>query len=139
METGRAVLVSSCLTGVPCRWHGRRVPYSSFLKKYITANPDIKLIPVCPETLGGLPTPRPPVKRRNGRVYETCADKAHRKDVTGREVTEFFRDGAAKVLELAISQNINTAIFCKWSPSCDKTGITGKLLAANGIKIINTW
>jgi len=133
------ILISKCLLGVPCRWHGGKVPYSSFVKKYLLKNPDTVIIPVCPESLGGLPTPRPPVKRIKGKVYETCADKKKRKDVTGKNVTKFFIDGAAETLKIAKHNNIKKAIFCNWSPSCDKSGITGKLLIANGIDIINTW
>lgn len=102
-------------------------------------HPRVKLIPACPEMLGGLPAPRPPVKRRKGKVFETCADKANRKNVTGKDVTESFIAGANKTLKIALKNKIKTALLCNWSPSCDKTGITGKLLIANGIEIINTW
>ena len=133
------VAVSSCLLGIPCRWHGKKLSISSFVKKYKLNNPDVDLIPVCPEMLGGLPTPRPPVKRRKGKVFVTCADKTNRKNVTGAEVTHYFVEGAKKTLEICNTNNIEKAILCKWSPSCDVTGITGKLLTANGIEIKNTF
>ncbi len=133
------ILVSACLLGRPCRWHGRIVPRSSYIKKFMRDNPEIKLIPVCPEELGGLPTPRSPVKRRGRRVYETCPEKENRRYVTGEEVTDAFTDGAKKTLRLARKNKVLRAILCKWSPSCDREGITGRLLAENGIKIINTF
>lgn len=136
---GLKIIVSDCLMGTPCRWHGKDLRMSSYVKKYIAANPDVELIPACPEMLGGLPTPRPPVKRRKGRVYETCEEKSNRKNVTGKDITDSFQLGAQKTLDLAKKNNVKTAIMCNWSPSCDKSGITGKLLIANGIEVINTW
>lgn len=133
------IIISSCLVGIPCRWHGKKVPYSSFVKKYLIEHPEIEIISLCPEILGGLPVPRSAVKRKNGRVFETCDEKANRKNITGIEVTSFFIKGAQKTLETALKNNIKTAIMCNWSPSCDKSGITGKLLIANGIEVINTW
>lgn len=114
-----AIIVSACLLGVPCRWHGRAVSPSSVLRRFRLAHPDIRLIAVCPEEIGGLPTPRPPVKRRRGRVFETCAEKPNRRDVTGRDVTDAFRAGAAGTLAIARENGCHAAILCKWSPSCD--------------------
>lgn len=133
------ILISACLLGIPCRWHGKKLYLSSFVRKYQKQNPSIKIIPVCPEMLGGLPTPRPPVKRLKGKVYETCAEKINRKNITGKDVTKCFIKGAEKTLKIALKNNIKLAILCNWSPSCDKSGITGKLLLANNIKVINTW
>ena len=133
------VMVSKCLLGISCRWHGKKLYKSSFVKKYEFQNKNIELIPVCPETLAGLSVPRPPVKRKNGKIFETCPDKKNRKNVTGKDVTEIFLIGAEKTLKIAKKNNVKTAIFCKYSPSCDINGKTGKLLADNGIKIINTW
>lgn len=133
------ILVSACLLGVVCRWHGRKAPYSSYLKRLENNHPNVILIGICPETLGGLPTPRPPVKRRKGIVYETCPDKANRKNVTGKDVTNFFVCGAEKTLEIAKKHKIKKAVLCKWSPSCDINGITGRLLSRNGIDVVNSW
>lgn len=133
------VLVSACLLGESCRWHGKKVYKSSMIRKFEKQHPEIELISVCPEMLGGLPTPRPPVKRRKGRVFETCADKKERRFVTGREVTSYFVAGAEATLRIAKVNNCQQAILCQWSPSCDKNGITGRLLAENGIEIINTF
>lgn len=133
------ILISKCLIGEPCRWHGKKQSVSTFVRRYLEQHPDAKLIPVCPEVLGGLSVPRPPVKRRKGRVFTTCEDKSMRKYVTGDDVTEQFLAGAKKTLSICKRNKCEIAIMCKWSPSCDVNGITGKLLAENGIAIINTF
>ena len=133
----KKVLVSACLLGEPCRWHGRRVGVSSFVKRYLLENLDVELIQVCPEQLGGLPTPRPPCKRRGSRVWETCPEKENRPMVTGAERTREFHAGAKLTLEIARANNCKLAILTKWSPSCDAGGITGRLLFDSGIAIFN--
>ncbi|MDY6895813.1 MAG: DUF523 domain-containing protein [Thermotogota bacterium] len=137
------IIISSCLLGHNCRWHGRKVSVSSFVKKYIKQKEkegiEIECIMVCPELLGGLTVPRKPVKRLKDRVWETCEDKKLRAKVTGKELTKEFKEGALKVLEIAKEENIKKAILCQWSPSCDIKGITGKLLNENEIEIINTF
>ena len=134
----RKILVSACLLGVACRWHGRTVKAPRWARRLL-ADPDIEVIPCCPETLAGLPVPRPAVKRRRGRVFETCADKAERKNVTGRDVTEAYERGARLALELAREHGCAEAYLCRWSPSCDRTGITGKLFLENEIEVTSTW
>ena len=79
------------------------------------------------------------MKRRKGKVYETVPDKEQRKLYTGTERTQEFVLGAQKTLELCKKNGIKKAILCKFSPSCDIGGITGKLLKVNGIEIINTF
>jgi uncharacterized protein YbbK (DUF523 family) len=133
------VLVSRCLLGEPVRWHGKKLSMSSWLRKWLAEHPGAEIVPVCPELLGGLGVPRPPVKRRKGHVFITCADKSKRKQVTGPEVTEEFRAGAVETLRIAEQEGCSTAILCKWSPSCDATGVTGKLLISHGIAVINTF
>jgi len=138
-QTSENVLVSACLLGTSCRWHGKEQRISSFVQRFQKENPAVNFISVCPEVLGGLPTPRPPVKRKKGRVYETCPEKEDRKNVTGKDVTEFFQKGAELTLAIAKENHCKLAILCKFSPSCDSKGITGKLLTENGVKVINTY
>ena len=135
----RTILVSSCLMGAPTRWHGRDVRPSSFVRKYLAEHPDVKVVSVCPEQLGGLPTPRPPVKVRKGRAFETCPEKDKRDEVTGAEVTEYFVAGAQATLAIAQENRCRLAILCKSSPSCARGGFTGRLLVENGVEIINTF
>jgi uncharacterized protein YbbK (DUF523 family) len=135
--TKRTVLVSACLLNEPCRWHGRRAGYSSTVRRFQRENPEVELVPVCPEMLGGLPVPRPPCKRRGQRVWETCPDKADRAKVTGRERTEEFHAGARAALQIARDHGCTLAILARWSPSCDRTGIAGRLLLEGGIDVVN--
>lgn len=132
------IIVSSCLLGENCRWHGRKVYPSSFVKRFLSKK-EYEVYLVCPETLGGLKVPREPAKRRGNRVWVTCEEKENRNFVTGREITKEFNKGADAVLALAIKHNIKLAILCKYSPSCDVKGITGRLLCKNGIEVINTF
>jgi uncharacterized protein YbbK (DUF523 family) len=133
------ILVSACLLGEACRWHGKKQSKSSFVKRFVANNPEVNLIPVCPEVLGGLPVPRPPVKRVKGKVYETCSEKENRKSVTGKEVTDCFIKGAEKTLEIAKDNGCAKAIFCSWSPSCGESGIATRLLQKHGIEVVCTF
>ena len=135
----KTILVSACLLGTRCRWHGRKITPSKNVQRFLENHPGVKIIPVCPEELGGLPTPRPPVKTVRGRVYETVPEKENRKNVTGPEVTDAFVAGAEATLAIANEHKCKLALLCSRSPSCAKTGITGKLLTQNGIEIINMF
>ena len=80
------LLVSACLLGTPCRYDGKSkadARVQALMGKY-------EIVPVCPEQLGGLPTPRVPSERRGERVV--TAD--------GRDVTEAYRRGAEAALAL---------------------------------------
>lgn len=132
------VLVSSCLLGKNCKYNGKNNYHSDlveFLKKY-------EIIAICPETLGGLSTPRYPSEIQNNRVINKI----------GVDVTENFILGSKLALNIAQSNNCNIAILKKNSPSCgygtiyDGTftskkikgnGITAELLFKNGIVILN--
>ncbi len=121
------VLFSLCFLGVPCRYHGKSVPsptkFKRLSKKY-------NLIPICPEQMGGLPTPRPaaPLKNKEG-------DRLL--DVKGRDVSSFFVAGAECALDIARMYRCKRAFLCKGSPSCDATGFTGELLQKNGVRVTN--
>jgi uncharacterized protein YbbK (DUF523 family) len=79
------------------------------------------------------------VKSRRDHIFETCADKSKRDEVTGKEVTYAFVAGAESALEIAKKNKCTFAILCRNSPSCAKTGKTGKLLTENGIEIVNVF
>ena len=80
------LLVSACLLGTPCRYDGKSkadARVQALVGKY-------EIVPVCPEQLGGLPTPRVPSERRGERVVTAG----------GRDVTEAYRRGAEAALAL---------------------------------------
>ena len=80
------ILISACLLGIPCRYDGKAKPQP--WAEALAGRHD--LVPVCPEQLGGLPTPRTPSERRGDRVVMN----------TGADVTEQYRRGAACALRL---------------------------------------
>ena len=99
------ILVSACLLGAPCRFDGTHKRCEAVLA--LALNPNVKLVPVCPEVLGGMSTPREPSERRGSRVFSR----------SGEDVTAKFELGAQKL----IAQS--TAAICDiqraW-PSCGK-------------------
>lgn len=96
-------------------------------------------VPVCPEQLGGLTTPRTPADLTGGDGNDVLAGRASVIDRQGQDVTRQFIHGARQCLAIAQSQNISTALLKARSPSCGLspvTGVTAALLLANGIKVI---
>lgn len=132
----KARLCSACLLGVMCRYDGKSKPDKKVLK---LAKKEI-LIPICPEQLGGLPTPREKSERLNGKVLTE----------SGKDITENFERGAKEALRIAQFFEIKEAILNSESPSCgsgkihDGTfsgkiikgdGVTTELLKKNGIRV----
>ena len=117
------ILISTCLTGVPCRYDGRSKD-AKVIEKY----PDIDFICVCPEVMGGLPTPR------------NCAEGLGNKviDNQGNDVTKAFIEGANKALKVALDNHCQVALLKAKSPSCGNGLVydgtfKGKLIAGDGI------
>lgn len=98
------ILVSACLLGVPCRYDGA----SAADARVVRLAESHALIPVCPEQLGGLPTPRPPAEIRAGRVVTR----------EGADVTDAYRRGAEATAALAKMLGCRHAILKARSPSC---------------------
>lgn len=132
------ILVSACLLGTPCRYDGKSKP----CKAVALLEGKYHLVPVCPEELGGLPTPRLPSEIQGNRVIR-C---------DGHDVTEEYKRGAEIALALAKEQGIKRAILKSKSPSCAKhqiydgtysgvlvlgQGVTAKLLIENGIRVLD--
>lgn len=132
------ILVSACLVGINCKYSGG----NNYNQKIFDLVKEGKAIPICPEQLGGLNTPRKPVELKviNGKRYAI--------DNEGNDLTENFERGALEVLNLAKNLNINKAILQPRSPSCgvnkiysgnfdnklvDGNGILAELLKQNGI------
>ena len=130
------MLISACLLGCRCRYDGasRPQPWIAALAERHT------LVPVCPEQLGGLPTPRPPAERCGVRVVTR----------EGGDVTAQYRRGAEEALRLCRLLGCNAALLKERSPSCgsgaiyDGTftgtvtagdGVTAELLRKNGIPV----
>lgn len=120
------ILVSRCLLGEPCRYDGRSVPVPELEKLRQAGH---VLIPVCPEVLGGLPTPRSPAERQpDGRVVNRA----------GEDVTDAYLEGAGRALTLARQAGCTLAVLKAKSPSCGCREIydgsfTGRLVPGRGI------
>jgi len=133
------ILVSACLLGVRCCYDGGTHPQSELIR-LCGQDQEIQLIPVCPEILGGLSTPRPPAEVWEGGVH----------NCEGTDVTAQYQKGAAEALRLAELYGCRTAILKERSPSCgcgliyDGTfthtrrpgsGVTAELLLQHGIRV----
>jgi len=103
------MLVSACLAGIPCRWNSENKANNAIIKLVKEG----KAIPVCPEQLGGLSTPREPSEIKNNTVV----------DKNGNDITSKFKIGARIVLEIALLYNCRKAILKTKSPSCGKGNI----------------
>ena len=130
------IIVSACLLGVSCRYDGNSKPNEKIIKLKEKYN----LIPICPEIMGGLPTPRMSAEIKDGRV----------KTENGIDVTEEYKKGAEEALKLARLFGCKKAILKENSPSCgcgkiyngeftrtlkDGNGITAELFIKNGIDV----
>ncbi len=131
------IIVSACLAGIKCRYDGKDNANNKVIKMVKNGI----AIPICPEQLGGLQTPRIPA--------EITADKVINKK--GENVTSQFKKGAKETLRIAELANCHKAILKQSSPSCgygkiydgshtgriiEGMGLTAKLLSQNGIIII---
>jgi uncharacterized protein YbbK (DUF523 family) len=131
-------VVSACLAGIKCSWDGKDLSCQKVIDM-------VKLgdaIPICPELLGGLQTPRDPSEQKGRRVFT-------KNEV---DVTAQFERGATETLRVARQVNCAEAILKSNSASCgsgkiydgtfsgkliDGDGVTAKLLKENGIKVIS--
>lgn len=96
-------------------------------------------IPVCPEQLGGLATPREPAILTGGDGHDVLAGRALVLTESGRDVTKNFIRGAEIVLQLARIKNIRTAVLKARSPSCavhGNMGVTAALLQSHGYTLL---
>ena len=130
------ILISACLLGAQCRYDGESKP----LMQTVALMERYHLIPICPEQLGGLPTPREPSER----LGEAVVTKG------GADVTAQFSRGAAQALHLARLFGCKIAVLKARSPSCGSgtiydgsfsgrltpgDGVTAALLRENGITV----
>ena len=128
-------LASACLTGLCTRYDGKSKPSPECLHMLT----DYLWIPVCPEQLGGLPTPRPAASLAGGDGYAVLAGTASVLAITGEDLSAQFIQGATMVLTIAKAQNIDLCLLKSGSPSCGLSpspGVTAALLLRHGIKVI---
>jgi uncharacterized protein YbbK (DUF523 family) len=127
-------LVSSCLLGLATRYDGNSKPSAACQQELAGKI----LIPICPEQLGGLSTPRTPADLTGGQGDDVLVGAARVVNRDGVDVTEQFLRGARMVLEIAEIQQVSGAYLKSGSPSCgsgEVLGVTAALLKSRGIPV----
>jgi len=139
------LLVSACLVGINCRYDGKNQQDLNVMQlaKYYN------LIPVCPEQLGGLSTPRPASWFIKGNGVDTNKGLNNMQNEDSKDVSKNFRNGAKEVLTICKLLDIKNAVLKENSPSCgfkkiylkekltDGKGVTASLLIKNGINVMS--
>lgn len=134
-----AIVVSACLLGVRCNHRGEASPSEAVTALCETH----RVIGICPETAGGLPTPRPAAElQRDGRVVTAAGD----------DVTDAYQRGAAAAVAVATGAGAKQAVLKARSPSCgcrqvydgtftrtlrDGEGVTGRALREAGVDVVS--
>jgi len=133
-KKSKIYLVSSCLVGLCTRYDGQTKENSACIAKL----QDSTWVPICPEQLGGLPTPREAADIMGGDGRDVLTGKAKVITKTGSDVTPEFIKGAEQVLKIARSQPTQGVFLKATSPSCAVNGIIGvtaALLCDNGFAV----
>lgn len=141
------IMVSACLVGLKCRYSGDSSS-NAHIEELVRKN---EAILVCPEQMGGCPTPRYPCEIADNSTGQDVLDgKAKVVDSQGLSRTDEFLRGAHETLKVAQLFNISMAVLKSKSPSCgcgriydgsfsrqlrDGNGVTAQLLLNNGYKI----
>lgn len=140
------IIVSACLCGINTRYDGK----SSLNYKILKLLKSEKFIPLCPEQLGGLGTPRLPCEICGGSGKDVINGSARIIDIRGNDLTEKFVKGANETMNICKIFSAKMAILKSKSPSCgygkiydgsfnrnimNGNGITAELLIHHGIKV----
>jgi len=142
------LLVSACLLGLNTRYDGRSKENSQ-VTNWLRQGKVIP-VPVCPEQLAGLPTPRPACSYSHGDGTAVLDGQGTLiEETSGQAKGEVFLQGAVTTLRIARLSHCPAALLKERSPSCGTTaiycngqlcpgmGITSALLARNGLKLFN--
>jgi uncharacterized protein YbbK (DUF523 family) len=142
------LVISACLLGVECNHEGRGSPRAvvdELARHY-------RLVPVCPEVLGGLPTPRAAAELTGGDGADVLTGEGGARvvNVDGDDVTAAYRRGAEAAVALARAVGARRAVLKARSPSCGSAavydgtfsrrlvpgrGVTAAALAAAGLEV----
>lgn len=128
------ILISGCLIGLNCTYSGGNKLHPKFIERM--KNEDF--LPICPEQMGGLPTPRAPAETINGTGEDVLDGKAKVLTKSGDDVTQAFVRGANEALYLANLLEAELIILKQNSPSCGCGHIydgtfTGTIREGNGV------
>ena len=114
------IAISACLTGLPCRYDGKSKEYAKIKELEDKYN----LVLICPECLGGLPTPRIPSENVGDRVINQ----------EGLDVTSYFINGAKRALAIYQENNCAFAVLKESSPSCGSNMVYDGTFSGHKIK-----
>ena len=143
------ILVSRCLLGHRVRYDGGAHGPFDQLQQWLD---DGRVVALCPEVAGGLPTPRPPAEIRAGQGAAVLEGRVPVLTIEGEDVTAAFLDGAEQALALVHEHDIRLALLKARSPSCGNLenydgsftgvrvpgeGVTAALLKRAGVKVFN--
>lgn len=142
----KIIIVSACLCGINCKYNG----FNNFREDIVNLAKRYQLLPICPEQLGGMPTPRDPHEITGGTGKEVLRGKANVISKYGKDSTLYFIKGAEEALRIAKMFNIKDAVLKAKSPSCglnsiydgsfsggkkEGNGVMAELFLQNGINI----
>ena len=124
-------LVSACLAGINCCYDGK----NALSRQVESLVKNKSAIPVCPEQLGGLSTPREPAEIVGGDGRDVLEGRARVQTRGGEDVTQQYIHGAEEVLEIAKTRGAKKVILKRNSPACGfgKIYNNGKLVNGNGV------
>ena len=130
MKNKPKILISACLLGENCKYNGGNNADAICAGELVKLGQIYELIAVCPEYLGGLPTPREPA--------EICSNGRVLTKFSGRDVTRVFLLGAQICADIARENGCKIAILKERSPSCGSGEIydgsfTGRLVSGDGL------
>jgi uncharacterized protein YbbK (DUF523 family) len=145
------LLVSSCLLGNPVRYNGTAATAADdVLSQWVKEG---RVVAFCPELAAGFAVPRNPVEIMGGDGANVLRGEALAKDVSDRDVTLLYIDGAKQALTIAQTNKIKIAILKDGSPSCGSSfiydgtfsgrkldhssGVTAALLRQNGVEVFS--
>ena len=130
------IIVSACLLGHPVRYDGGH-KFNQTVKDFLLQLEPFEIIPVCPETASGMPSPRPSQEFRGGTASEVIAGKASIVNEKGTDVTSEFLNGSLMEMVKCIETEPLPllAILKSKSPACGhgKVYLDGKLTTGNGV------
>ena len=121
---------SACLCGHKVRYDGGDCATQNALPE--------RVLPICPEVMGGLPTPRAPAEIVGGDGHDVWAGRARVLDAHGVDVTEDFKQGAKLALQRLQAAHIDMVYLKSKSPSCGQGQIydgsfSGQLREGDGV------
>lgn len=129
------LLVSRCLLGHPVRYDGAGHGPSDLLQQWQAQG---RIVALCPEVAGGLPTPRPPAEIPGGQGIQVLDGERQVLTVQGANVSAAFVMGAEIALQLVAEHGLRIAVLKARSPSCGNLqtydgNFSGILIAGEGV------